>query len=203
MEELLLIAERGYQVDPYLDPLVAAYSQALISAGEVESAVEVLDRAFARGGADWLNVIKLMALLEAGDTGAVRSLLSGLDISEENRSVFMAALVRTEDPGAREDLLRLRSSDAAREDGYFLFDMAEVLLLHLGHSGVVVDEYLEQFTHDGWGTTEYWFMPHFAGFRSHPRFAELLDQIGLPAYWDQAGWPEFCQRTKKGAIQCH
>jgi len=30
-------------------------------------------------------------------------------------------------------------------------------------------------------------------FRSHPRFMELVEYIGLAAYWDEVGWPPFCE----------
>ena len=30
-------------------------------------------------------------------------------------------------------------------------------------------------------------------FRSHPRFIELVEYIGLASYWDEVGWPMFCE----------
>ena len=30
-------------------------------------------------------------------------------------------------------------------------------------------------------------------FRSHPRFIELVEYIGLASYWDEVGWPIFCE----------
>ena len=30
-------------------------------------------------------------------------------------------------------------------------------------------------------------------FRSHPRFIELVEHIGLASYWDEVGWPLFCE----------
>ena len=30
-------------------------------------------------------------------------------------------------------------------------------------------------------------------FRSHPRFIELAEYIGLASYWDDVGWPPFCE----------
>ena len=35
-------------------------------------------------------------------------------------------------------------------------------------------------------------------FRSHPRFIELLDHIGLSSYWSEVGWPEFCEPRENG-----
>lgn len=30
-------------------------------------------------------------------------------------------------------------------------------------------------------------------FRSHPRFVDLVEYIGLASYWDEVGWPVFCE----------
>ena len=51
-------------------------------------------------------------------------------------------------------------------------------------------------------TNDDWFLPAYQSFRAHPDFPALLEQVGLPAYWDQAGWPEFCRRGADGAITC-
>jgi hypothetical protein len=29
--------------------------------------------------------------------------------------------------------------------------------------------------------------------RNHPRFMELMEYIGLTSYWDESGWPLFCE----------
>ena len=31
-------------------------------------------------------------------------------------------------------------------------------------------------------------------FRSHPRFIELMETIGIASYWDSVGWPHFCEK---------
>lgn len=47
---------------------------------------------------------------------------------------------------------------------------------------------------------EYWFLPAQAPLRAHPRFADLLELAGLPAYWDQAGWPAHCRRQAETIV---
>jgi TolB-like protein len=40
-----------------------------------------------------------------------------------------------------------------------------------------------------------WFdFPGEKEFRNHPRFMELMEHIGLASYWDEVGWPLFCER---------
>jgi TolB-like protein len=41
----------------------------------------------------------------------------------------------------------------------------------------------------------FWFdEPGGREFRSHPRFIKLVEHIGLASYWDEVGWPLFCER---------
>jgi hypothetical protein len=41
---------------------------------------------------------------------------------------------------------------------------------------------------------EFLFARENAIVRRHPRFGELVRAIGLDDYWDDYGWPEFCNR---------
>ena len=42
-------------------------------------------------------------------------------------------------------------------------------------------------------TVEFLFAPQAEELRHDPRFPQLLDKIGLNAYWRQHGWPRFCK----------
>ena len=45
--------------------------------------------------------------------------------------------------------------------------------------------------------------PAFAAFRAHPRFMELAEREGLPAYWQRFGPPDGCRLTADfAALQC-
>ena len=35
-------------------------------------------------------------------------------------------------------------------------------------------------------------------FRNHPRFMELVEYVGLASYWDEVGWPGFCENRGNG-----
>jgi adenylate cyclase len=43
--------------------------------------------------------------------------------------------------------------------------------------------------------------PEAAEFRRDPRFVAWVEAAGLPAYWDEIGWPAACSRVD-GAIRC-
>ena len=203
VEEQLEIAARGYEVDPYLNPLVGVYTQGLISNGESGMAVEVLQGHLARGGAEWFNATILTALAGSGDDAAMHELISGLDLPAEGKSVLLGALENPGDSAAADKLLPLMQPDEVTLATIMLYEMAETLLLYLGHADIVLALNRERYSSDQWGSTEYWFMPLFADFRAHPKFADLLEMTRLPDYWDQAGWPEFCKKLQSGEIRCH
>lgn len=203
VEEQRDIAARGYEVDPYLDPLVGIYAQALIATGNSVKALEVLQRGLARGGALWFNDTILTALAGSGDDAAMHALISGLDLPAGGKAALLGALENPGDRAAVEKLLPLMTPAEVALDTIMLSEMAEIILLHLGYAETVISFYMEKYSNDQWGSTEYWFMPLYAGFRARPEFAELLDMIGLSVYWGQAGWPEFCKKLQSGDIRCH
>jgi len=197
----LEVAARGYAIDPYLDPLVGIYAQALITAGQNARAVEVADRALARGGTKWLSDIKIMAWSQSGDVEAMRALIQEMEISEAIRSAALGALDDPGNPELRAALHEEWQRSEFNEDFAALF-VPLVLMARIGDNKFIVDGLLKRFSQDEWGSTEYWFMPQYDGIRAHPSFGELLELTGLPEYWDQAGWPEFCERGE-GGITCH
>ena len=44
--------------------------------------------------------------------------------------------------------------------------------------------------------------PEGAGLRTHPKFPELADDIGLTEYWRHFGWPDGCGAGEDGRIVC-
>ena len=49
--------------------------------------------------------------------------------------------------------------------------------------------------------TRAWY-PVFDAVRSEPGFGALVEDLGLPEYWDRFGWPPFCERLDDGRISC-
>ena len=46
-----------------------------------------------------------------------------------------------------------------------------------------------------------WWMPEAVATRQDPRFAAIMHDIGLVAFWREFGWPDKCQPTASG-VQC-
>jgi TolB-like protein len=202
--EQLEVAGRGYAIDPYLDPLAAVYAEALITAGQTGEALDVLGRAVARGGLPWLHQTKLLAYLPMGDIEAMRELISGLELPENRRSSALAALADPTNP-LNVEAIQKELGHPEFLEGSVLNDetLGFVLLSYLGENETILNALLSWFSQQGGGSVEYLFMPHMAGVRALPRFQELLELVGLPEYWDEAGWPQFCARTEDGMIRCH
>jgi TolB-like protein len=46
--------------------------------------------------------------------------------------------------------------------------------------------------------------PGWAELRQHPRFKQLVREVGAVAYWDEYGWPErFCNPLDGGGFECY
>jgi TolB-like protein len=202
VEKQLTFAARGYDVDPYLPPLADVYFEALMSAGDLARATEVIDRARSQSELQYLDISRLMVFFETGDIDGARSLIASLKLNEEVRLAVLAALGNPADTAALANLRRLFNADAALYLSYPDSELAELVLLYIGDTDHVINEYLRTFTQSRWASFEMFFTPLFAGFRRHERFGELLELAGLPAYWDSIGWPGYCQRSDAGAIVC-
>ena len=160
----------------------------------------MLEAATQRSGWQWLNGALAAAFIQQGDEAALRRLLAEAPVPEDARAALTGLL---DDPADADALARLtdelrRFDFSAANADYFL---AESVLLRSGHLALLIDYYSRQIAARGALQDDYWFLPAYAPLRAHPDFAGLLELAGLPAYWDQAGWPEHCRR-EAGAINC-
>jgi TolB-like protein len=199
VKEQLEVTQRGYGIDPYLTPLIGVHAQALVSNGAFERALEVLERVNTQPDSRWLGFTKVLPLSAMGDEAAIRSLVVEADIPDTSRDMLLALLDRPEGHDAERLMQEQVDIDWESVDEAVI---TEFILLHIGASEFILNFEFERFKRIGWGSSEYFFTPLFAGFRQQPRFIEMLDLIGLPDYWDETGWPEFCTRLETGEIQC-
>lgn len=68
-------------------------------------------------------------------------------------------------------------------------------LMVLHETDRAIDLAFESFEEGTLNPAFFWLdFPGEKKFRSHPRFLELVEHIGLASYWDDVGWPDFCER---------
>jgi hypothetical protein len=139
-----------------------------------------------------------------GDGPALRALISGAPIAAGSRTVLLDALDRPGDPSAAAAVSALLPVErgAKTRYGYAQLGLPEIVLLFLGDVDAVMANYRERAAGGATLDNDGWFLPVYRGFRAHPGFAGLLETYGLSAWWDQAGWPEFCRRGADGVITC-
>ena len=199
MERLLEVTERGYAVDPYLSPLVEVHAYALMANGHIDRAIEVLRQAIARGGADWLNGALAAAYLARGDGPGLRAVIAAAPLPQAVKTAALDAPDHPQDP-ARLEALRAAMVAQWNGIGYGQFIIHHVVLLYLGHPGPVIENYREHLQHGNRMLEDSWFTPAYASLRADSGFAELLETVGLPAYWDETGWPDYCRREAQTII---
>jgi len=202
VEKQLTFAARGYDVDPYLAPLADVYFESLMSAGDLARATEVIDRASSQSELQYLDISRLMVFFETGDAEGIRSLIGALRLQEEDRLAVLAALDNPADASALAHVRRMVNFDASTSGAEDIAILAESVLLYIGDTDYLINDYLRTFAQRHWGSFESFYLPLYAGFRRHERFVELLELAGLPAYWDSIGWPRYCQRAEGGTITC-
>jgi TolB-like protein/Tfp pilus assembly protein PilF len=197
-EELLEVTARGYAIDPYLVPLVEVYAIGLLAAGDRDRATEILRQTIARGSADWLYARLAVPLLEDRDTDGLRALVSEMPLAPEYKELYFEVLDRPDDAAT---LARLQGSLAPN---YWepTYGLSALLLLHLGQADFLVAAYAELVAAGFNVLNDEWLLPAYADLRTDPGFAALLESTGLPGWWDQSGWPDFCRRGDDGAITC-
>jgi tetratricopeptide (TPR) repeat protein len=201
MDKLMEVTARGYAVDPYLSPLVEVYSYALMANGHTDQAIDILRQTIARGGADWLVDALATAYLAKGDGPGLREVIAAAPIPQAEKTPALDALDRPDDSARVEALRSLMVAQWANA-GYAKIIFPELVLLYLGRPDLVIENYRELMKRGNRVLEDPLFTPAYAALRANPDFPELLELAGLPDYWDQSGWPEFCKRNEDRSMTC-
>ncbi len=189
-------AQRAKEID-LLSPVVNhRLSVALLWADQDDEALRYSRLAEELGMGPTANPDSYIVLmLRSGDYDAVRPMLIGVQTMFAQPTAwvdqFLGALAV---PERRAGAVRaIAGAEQAR-------DIARKYLfgawLYLGEIDRAMATAL-QLLHDRSSfSVEFLFSREAKALRQHPRFGELVREIGLNRYWDQFGWPEMC--SKKG-----
>jgi TolB-like protein len=202
-DEYLAVSERGFAIDPLLVPLVDAHVVALSIHGRHQEALDILANLASRGST-FLTLRELTVHLAAGDSGSAITLITDLDpdkVPEEISNAMIGLLENPQDIQSREVLSDLFLQDSIYRR-HSLLEAVQTVLAFSGDAEFVINTLFTQFRNSGWGNIETIWLPAMAPVRQHPRFAEFLELVSLPEYWDQSGWPDVCQRANDGRIEC-
>ena len=100
------------------------------------------------------------------------------------------------DPSLRKVILEELERLYERGDIRFAWYWDSLITLH--ETDRAVNMAFEQFDQGVLNPVMFWLRgPGRKEFRSHPRFIELVEYVGLASYWDEVGWPPFCELRGK------
>jgi len=209
-DKYLSVAQTGYAIDPQLGPLADAYVNALMIHGRYTTAIEVIEQwnMSVRPEHDlawWSEPFwKMLPLMASGDNAGVIEMAKNLDTRHLTTSVRNAVIELLENPEnvqARE-VLRATISTVTGWDYDRDSLMSNWVLVYTGNIDFIIDSAIAKGQRFSFGNFEEIWSPLYKPFRQHPRFKEYLEVLNLPEYWDQAGWPDICQRIDAKRIKC-
>jgi TolB-like protein/Tfp pilus assembly protein PilF len=155
------------------------------------------ERAFARGAslyAVWPDPLDdLLIRLGEGNVERLRA-FSGMPRSE----IVVASVANLDAPGSGLAALRELHTDPRQHSAVTLFVMS-AWAAYFGDPALSL-EWLAEGALPG-NMARVWY-PAFDAVRREPGFAKLLEDQGLPEYWDENGWPPFCARRENDSFAC-
>ena len=122
-------------------------------------------------------------------------------MQEEYASAMVTLLNDPQDTQALEKLRNVLSPDFKSQQ-FRIYTGSQLVLASSGDAEYLINALLALFRKNNWGNVEEIWQPAMAPIRQYPQFSELLELVNLPGYWDQAGWPDVCQRKEDGGIEC-
>lgn len=209
-DEYLLIGEKGYAIDPLLGPLADSYVMALSIKGKYARAMEVIEEwnksTRKDQNPDWWHepVWKMAPLLASDDTSGAIAMTKKIGPEQMATPVKLAIIELLENPANEQARGVLRNAASKENRLAYSSDsyMSYLVLIYTGDVDYSIDRMITDSRHYGHGNIEHIWSPILSELRQHPRFGEYLEIVNLPEYWDQAGWPDICQRHDDGRIVC-
>jgi TolB-like protein len=210
--ECLEVAERGYALDPNFLPLARHYVSALEMTGQVQMTLDAYQQLAPSWGslfpsdnglASEIGIVTQRVLF-AGDVQAATQMMQNYEPGNAFVPVKAASLKVLTGTSNIEDMDKLKAIDVTIYPSvdWFYESIEAHMLAYAGESEYLIDALLTLRRRDQWGSAFSPWMPAWKSVRADPRFQEVLELYQLPAYWDVAGWPDFCRRVDAKRIEC-
>jgi TolB-like protein/Tfp pilus assembly protein PilF len=204
-EQAKIALDRVLSLDPLLPNGLVWRARIHIADGELDVAERQLQRA-AEGGHGFVGIGTYWLELARGNRdAALKALTTGLtyfsqDFPPQSQDIFARSCMG--DAGAKREALRLIDGYIAKEPTPLAGIVPYVLICSGEAARAFSLAQSAPTTNDSMMITEL-----FSGLRheplSTPAFTEFARNIGLVAYWDEFGPPDFCRKDEGGAYVCH
>lgn len=185
--------ERGQRLDPLSGIHLGWLGATEVMAGNTELAEDHLARAHALGWRGPASAWRLKLALAQGSPAATERYQDWVRddgrIAAQHREIYQRIAPAIDDPGRRDEALAVL--EQARSESPEI-EWTHPLLF-AGLTDAAIDEALRRRSDSGQIVLMMIWSPADRAFREHPRFFELARREGLIEFWNERGFPDFCQ----------
>ena len=191
-DKALQLAQRAVELDPASSVYRFKTGRSLRAMGQPDDALIVLTHIVSYWA--FAAELAMATLIDAGDLDKAVALLDEHDIrNDEVEAIYRRLIMQAKNPQANFKPDPAWSDTWLRIEPYFAAlgaDHALDVLAHMNLNNIEPYVGLMQDT-----TT-------MAALRGNPRFAQLAEDLDLPAYWRLRGWPKFCRSVSQREFEC-
>lgn len=193
--EALHEVQLSYELDPQSGLVSGWLCAVFLVLDETERASRHCGNAVSLGFV-YANFLQAQVHLGHGEFALAEAALSefsrGFELDDNWVSLFIASVQQTGDQARALDALNsLEVSFGRRWDIIGMFVM-------LGDNDRAFDSAVD--AGSGNYTMNHIWMPIMRSFRQDPRFALLMDRMGLISYWQEFGWPDSCHLADQNLV---
>ena len=186
--EFLKTAREAHRLDPLSPVINASLAWAYLYNNDLERAERFAKTSLELGmGGTWAEDVLGLVYIQ---TGQHDKALATFDREHPdfalNRLVIEAIVDPSKVPGA---ITAIEAVDYFRISYWPL----ELMML-LGETERALELSVES-ARNGTADIRAFWRPHFLAQAGDPRYAQIVESLGLPEYWDQTNWPDVCRRV--------
>jgi TolB-like protein/tetratricopeptide (TPR) repeat protein len=187
LDRALADTDQCLAIDPAYGNCLRWKALAVLFQGDVDTALDLYGQGMASGFTHNRGNSFVEPLIRRGDRFAAILLMRAMDWPLELQQAIVATL---HDGKAPPDVAALVQRNPVTEGSQF---QIALLFRDYEHAADQVTMNATQ--------VEFW-DPAFQGLRASPGFKRILEQVGVPAYWRDHGYPPQCRPVGAGDYEC-